>query len=143
MELYEAAVWDFYLADAPCRFRVHHFNLVAAVYHGIQARTVDFEVIAHVAEFFGHVGIGFAVDVARIYAGRIVETVERRLVGTHVPLVEEIEPFDFRELFRRVGYVVRLRRKMMLSSRQDVDDKMIMAAAAAFNTGFFIGRTVG
>ena len=70
---------------------VHHFPLVRAVHHGIQAAAVHCQVIAHISEFFGHIGIGVAVDIADVNAGAEVVVVEGALIAAHIAFVEQIK----------------------------------------------------
>ena len=57
----------------------------------------------------------------------------------HIGNARPMIVFDtLRRYFEYKGYEVNY-----VSNFTDVDDKMIMSAAAAVNTGFFIGRTVG
>ena len=70
---------------------IGHLYLVRHVHHHPQAAAVDFDVVAHIAEFHHLVGVARGVDVARIDAGGEVEVVEGAFVGTHVALVEHVE----------------------------------------------------
>ena len=92
MKGYVAAVGYVHLPYAPGAVLVHNFHLVRAVNHGIQAAAVHCQVIAHIAEFFGHIGIGIAVDIAGVNAGAEVVVVEGALIAAHIAFVEQIKP---------------------------------------------------
>ena len=111
------AIGNVDLPDTLAGTGIKHLHLVRAVDNGIEPRAIDLKVIAHIAQFLGHIGISLGVDITAVNGGGIVVIVECRLVGAHIPLVEQIERgnggmlgFTFLFLFvRNDGYILTAR----------------------------------
>ena len=106
VELDKTAIRYVNLPDALGGGGVHHLHLVRHVHHGIQSAAIHRQVVAHVAKFLGHRGVGVAIYVAGVDAGGIVVVVERAFVAAHIALVEQIEALH-RGVFRRAyGHIL-------------------------------------
>ena len=96
VEGYVPAVGYIHLPDTFARSRVEYLHLVRAVDHGVQTIAVNLQIIAHIAQLLRHVGVRLGVDVPAVGGGGVVVVVERRFVAAHIPLVEQVEAYDYR-----------------------------------------------
>ena len=119
-----AAVVDIDLPEAMRRMRFTHFHLVRTIHHYPKFRTVNADVIAHIAEFLDGRRIALGVDVPIIVNGRIrateVEVIQRAAIGAHIAFVEDVKAVEMCLFDRRDTrvFVSHIRDIFILAARE-------------------------
>ena len=119
-----AAVVDIDLPEASRRTCFTHFHLVRAIHHYPKFRTINADVIAHIAEFLDGRRIALGIDVPIIVNGRIrateVEVIQGAAIGAHIPFVEDVKAVEMCFLDRRDTrvFVSHIRDIFILAARE-------------------------
>ena len=68
---------------------------MGAIDNRVNPIPVYLDIVPHISKLFHHGRVHLSVDIPMVPIGRKIEIVERRLVTTHITLVEQIHPFPF------------------------------------------------
>ena len=75
------------------RVHIHHLEQVRTINHRIQLIPVNLNIIPHVSQLLYHARVPLCEYILMILSGSIIKIIQRGLITSHIPLVQQEKTF--------------------------------------------------
>ena len=81
-------------SQVPCCIDIHHLHQVGYINDSKQFITIYLNIIPHIAQRFLYGRIQFRINVLTVITRSVIEIVQRSLVTSHIPLIQQEKSLD-------------------------------------------------